>query len=114
MPLPRWIALVCAAMVAYLLVGIVIALQHEPLGAGLAAILAGHWGQVTMLDLYGGFFVTTVWIVTTERPWWSAVLWLAVLGLLGNVATLALVAWRGWRAATVAEIFVPARRGSPR
>jgi hypothetical protein len=82
----------------------------QSLSDGGNVLLGFAWGRVTLVDLYGGFFVTAVWILTTERPWWLALFWLVLLALTGNVSTLGLIAWRGWRAPTLSEMFVPQRR----
>jgi hypothetical protein len=108
----RWIALLCAAWVVWLLVGILQAWSQQPLSEGGAAIVAVPWGQVTFIDLYAGFFFSAVWIVATERPWGRVVFWLLVLTCLGNVATLGLFALRGWRAQSVADALVPRARPS--
>jgi hypothetical protein len=103
----RWISLVCAAGVVWLLIGIVQAWIRQPLSEGGAAIIAVPWGQVTLIDLYAGFFFSAVWIVSTERPWGRVAFWLLGLAVLGNIATLGLFALRGWHARSVADVLVP-------
>jgi hypothetical protein len=57
-------------------------------------ITADPWGVVTLVDLYAGFLVAALVIAMTERSKWVAVLVVAALAVLGNMVTLAWVAWR--------------------
>jgi hypothetical protein len=106
---PRWLAVAAAAWMVWLLVSILLALPAQPLGQGGSALVAFPWGRVTLNDLYAGFFVVAVWMAVTVRPWGWVVFWLAVLAVLGNVSALGLLAWRGWRAPSLVEVFVPRR-----
>lgn len=70
-------------------------------------LLAERWGIVTLIDLYAGFAFAILWIGICERSLVRTLAWsIAILGL-GNLATLAYIAWRCRSATTVQEIIVP-------
>lgn len=47
-------------------------------------LLALEWGQVTLADLYLGFFLMAVIIYLVERRIWSALFWALPTFVLGN------------------------------
>jgi hypothetical protein len=47
-------------------------------------LLALEWGQVTLADLYLGFFLTAVIVFLVERSIWSALFWALPTFVLGN------------------------------
>lgn len=49
-----------------------------------AKLLALPWGVVSMVDLYVGFIVFSVWIVFRERCWWKSVIWVILMMTLGS------------------------------
>lgn len=65
------------------------------------------WGRVTVVDLYVGFFITGAWIVISERRALRYMPWLLAMAVLGNVASLAYVAWRAINARSLTQIIVP-------
>jgi hypothetical protein len=63
-------------------------------GAEFAAITAMPWGQVTLADLYLGFFIygLAVWLVETDLK--QKLLWALPILVLGNAWSLIWVAVR--------------------
>jgi hypothetical protein len=57
-------------------------------------IVADPWGLVTILDVYLGFVLASVVIVAFERNTALRVFLVVALWALGNVVTLAWLAWR--------------------
>lgn len=47
------------------------------------------WFQVTLIDLYMGFFLFSGWILFRERSRKTAVIWIVLLLTLGNLASCA-------------------------
>ncbi len=57
---------------------------------GEAKILFPYpWFQISMADLYTGLALFSGWIIFRERSWAVAAVWIALLILLGNLATCA-------------------------
>jgi hypothetical protein len=68
------------------------------------AWLTSHpWGIVSLVDLYVGFVIFSMWIVYRERSWAAAAVWVVLMMILGNwtaalYVLIALYASRGeWR-----------------
>ncbi|MEJ1157018.1 hypothetical protein [Prosthecomicrobium sp. N25] len=59
-----------------------------------ARITADPWGLVTLADLYAGFAVSALVIAMAEERRWVAVLLVAAMMVLGNIVTMAWLAWR--------------------
>lgn len=49
-----------------------------------AWLLAHPWGQVSLVDLYVGFALFSLWIVYREKSFVSAALWVVLMMVLGN------------------------------
>ena len=47
------------------------------------ALLANPWGIVSLIDLYAGFALFSVWIAFREKSVWSAVVWIVLMMVLG-------------------------------
>jgi len=47
------------------------------------AILANPWGIVSMVDLYVGFTLFSIWIVYREASWPRAAVWVVLMMVLG-------------------------------
>lgn len=84
-----------AAAAAALLGLIVWAFGAAPFWASVAKVVADPWGLVMLGDLYAGFLVTTAIFFLFERRAVATGLFIALM-VLGNVVTLAWLAWRGW------------------
>jgi hypothetical protein len=93
------------AVAGYLAYVIAVALGAESLFTAGPRIAADPWTWVTIVDLYLGFFVFSGFIVIRERLRWRAVVWLAAIFCLGNLACAAYLAWAlhrgGYDAATL-------------
>jgi len=72
-----WIALL--AMTAVLLNGFV----NGHFGEDGAALLANPWGVVSLVDLYAGFALFSIWIAFREKSVLSAILWIILMMVLG-------------------------------
>lgn len=102
------VVLVCTFLLGALFVGIVLGVREKNFVESLGAMFFDIWGVVTLLDLYVGLIFVATWIAWVERRWWWAALWIAALALLGNVVTLVYVLLRARKAASFADIFLPA------
>lgn len=65
-----------------------------------SVLLSMPWGIVSMVDLYVGFALFSVWIVYRERSWVRSVIWVILMMVLGSFtaslyALIALVTSRG-------------------
>lgn len=49
-------------------------------------ILAHPWGQVSMVDLYVGFTIFSMWIIYREKSLGSKIVWVVLMLTLGNWA----------------------------
>lgn len=48
-----------------------------------SALLANPWGVVSIVDLYAGFALFSMWIAFREKTIWVAVLWIVLMMVLG-------------------------------
>lgn len=48
-----------------------------------AALLQNPWGIVSMVDLYTGFVLFSIWIVYREKSLWRSVIWVFLMMVLG-------------------------------
>lgn len=46
-------------------------------------LMQNPWGIVSLVDLYVGFVLFSVWIVYRETTWWVSVLWVALMMVFG-------------------------------
>lgn len=58
---------------------------------GFQRLLADRWGVATLFDAYFGFLWFWLWIAYKEASPWRSLLWLLLLGALGNLAIAAYV-----------------------
>jgi len=72
-----WIGLL--AMTAVLIYGFTVG----NFGADGSAILANPWGIVSMVDLYVGFTLFSIWIAYREKSWARAAGWVVLMMVLG-------------------------------
>ena len=100
----RIAALVAAAVFA---VVIVWASRRADLFASFAAVAADPWGLVALIDLYLGFAVTAGLVAAFERRAPVVLAFLVALFVLGNLATLA---WVAWRAPSIGRRLAPPTR----
>lgn len=52
-------------------------------GTDGAKILANPWGIVSLVDLYVGFIIFSIWIVFREKSWLSALIWVVLMMVMG-------------------------------
>ena len=48
-----------------------------------AKLMANPWGIVSLVDLYVGFALFSIWIVFREKDWLPSVIWVIVMMVLG-------------------------------
>jgi len=72
-----WIALL--AMTVALLNGFI----NGNFGQDGTELLANPWGVVSLVDLYAGFVLFSMWIAFREKSVWSAVIWILMMMVLG-------------------------------
>ena len=72
-----WIALL--AMTGALLNGFIIG----NFGQDGGELLANPWGVVSIVDLYAGFILFSMWIAFREKTVWAAILWILLTMVLG-------------------------------
>lgn len=71
------------------------------------------WGLTTLADLYLGLLLVALWIPLVENSARRAIPWWIGLFLLGNLATMAFVAWRCFTQTTLRAALL-GERISPR
>lgn len=72
-----WIALL--AMTGALLNGFI----NGNFGQDGAELLANPWGIVSLIDLYAGFVLFSMWIAFREKSVWAAIIWIMLMMVLG-------------------------------
>lgn len=72
-----WISLI--GMTAVLLNGFI----NGDFGTDGGEILANPWGIISIVDLYAGFFLFSLWIGFREKSIISAVVWIILMMVLG-------------------------------
>ncbi|MDH3583971.1 MAG: DUF1475 domain-containing protein [Phycisphaerae bacterium] len=50
-------------------------------------LLAMPWGRGTLIDLYVGLVIFSVYVACRERNWSRSALWITLIMCLGNLAT---------------------------
>jgi hypothetical protein len=50
-----------------------------------ADLIRGPWGQLSLVDVYIGFFLFTGWIIYREQSWLRSLVWIVLLLVLGNL-----------------------------
>jgi hypothetical protein len=63
--------------------GILYALTAGDLAVDGAAILSNPWGIVSMVDLYTGFILFSMWIVFREKAVLPSIIWVVLMLTLG-------------------------------
>ncbi len=53
-------------------------------GAAGSFFFHDPWGIVSLVDVYVGFILFSMWVIYRERRLWSALLWVAAIMILGN------------------------------
>ncbi|MEO0635440.1 MAG: hypothetical protein AAFY73_02210 [Pseudomonadota bacterium] len=60
----------------------------QPFWEGVDVVTSSPWGQVTLIDLYLGFFLHALIIWTFERSMAWRLIWVLPIFVLGNVWTV--------------------------
>jgi hypothetical protein len=90
-------AKIISAIVAILMaVGIVYSLIAGDFGGEGSILLGLTWGKMSMLDLYSGFTLFSLWIAFREKDWWKAAIWIFFMMTLGFL-TGAVYVWNSLR-----------------
>ncbi len=50
-------------------------------------IMSIAWGKVSLIDVYIGFFLFSIWVLFREQNKYIAVIWVVIFMILGNFAT---------------------------
>jgi hypothetical protein len=90
-------AKIISGIVAILMaVGIVYSLIVGDFGGEGSVLLGLTWGKMSMLDLYSGFTLFSLWIAFREKQGWQAALWIFFMMTLGFL-TGAVYVWNSLR-----------------
>ncbi len=100
--IPCWILRILAPVLVVVLITTSIwAQQREELWAALIAIGTTPWGAVTFVDLGSGLLVAGIWMACLEPRRVRSWVLIALLPLVGNMATLVFLGLRCWSVSTV-------------
>lgn len=105
----RWVLLVLVLFAMALVVAIVRAALQEDVITATRVIAGDPWGLATLIDLFCGLFFAALWIGAVEADRRVAVVAIALLFVLGNLATAVYLLLRARRAAGLRE-WLTARR----
>ncbi len=89
------VRIVSAVFFIILAASIIWAFTQAPFWESFDTITANPWGKVTLIDLYTGFFFAAVVMGVVHGPVFGVVAFL-LLCVLGNVVSLAWLAWHGF------------------
>lgn len=104
------IALIVLVLFALaLLVTIVIASGQEDVLTAMHAIGGDPWGLVTLIDLFCGLFFAALWIGAVEADRRVAFVAIALLFVLGNLATAVYLLLRARQAPALRELLTERR-----
>ncbi len=62
------------------------------------------WGQMSLVDLYVGFFLVYLWIYYKETRFLPKVIWAILLIVTGSLATALYILIESYRAKTIEEL----------
>jgi hypothetical protein len=81
-------------------IAILCAFAFGNFGTEGAWLTSHHWGIVSLVDLYTGFTIFSLWIVYREKSLVNAIVWVVLMMVLGN-----------WTAALYVLLTLSASRG---
>ncbi len=84
MRIAKWIALLGAAAQGGILI---YGFTQGDFAAAGDFFFHDPWGIVSLVDVYVGFVFFCAWVVYREENWWTALLWVAAIMILGNFPT---------------------------
>ena len=79
----KWIKLISGVGIIVMTAGILNALLNGDFATEGSFILQSAWGQVSLVDLYTGFILFSIWIAFREKKWWVATIWIVLMLTLG-------------------------------
>jgi hypothetical protein len=79
----KWVKWISGLGVLIMTAGIANALFNGNFSQEGSLILQSAWGQVSMVDLYTGFILFSIWIAFREISWWKAAIWIFLMLTLG-------------------------------
>ena len=74
-----------SCILAVLLASVAYAVSSGDIRSELAQITSLPWGVVTLIDVYAGFILVSVWIIWREEDLFRALPWIVLIMLLGNI-----------------------------
>jgi hypothetical protein len=101
---------VCGFLFSILTIGIYWASVENNIFQGIKEMLALRWGVVMFLDFYIGASVLGVWIGVLEKSVYQGFIWLTLIYILGNLATLVYLSRRVLVSEKFSDIFIPTKK----
>jgi len=87
--------IICGILFVLLSGSIIWAFKAAPFWESFDLISANPWGKVTLIDLYSGFVAFAIVIGLVDGPWIGLIAFL-LLCVLGNIVSLAWLAFHGF------------------
>lgn len=79
----KWVKIISGLGIIVMSFGIGNALLNGNFAQEGSMIIQSAWGQVSMVDLYTGFILFSIWIAFREKKWWSTAIWVFFMLTLG-------------------------------
>jgi hypothetical protein len=92
-------ALIMAGMIVFSLV------TGDFFGEG-SILLGMVWGQMSMVDLYVGFFLFYLWILRREKDLITRIIWFLLMMTTGSLATALYILKAAYESKTELEFFL--------
>ncbi len=102
----RWVAWLAVGLMT---LAIALASVNGDFGAEGSALLDLAWGRVTLIDLYTGILLVSIWVWWREARPGRAALWIGVFVVTGNLGVALYVALAAGRAGSVIELLAGTR-----
>ncbi len=102
----RWVAWLAVGLMA---AAIAVAATRASFGAEGSTLVGLAWGRVTLIDLYTGILLVSVWVWWREANPVRALVWIIVFVVTGNLGVGLYVALAAGRAQTVGEMLTGER-----
>ncbi len=101
MKMIRWVARSAVVLMA---IAIAVAAVRGDFGAEGSVLLDLAWGRVTLVDLYVGILLVSVWVWWREASAPRALAWIGLFIVTGNLGVAWYVAQTARRAGSVMEL----------
>lgn len=79
----KWVKIISLAGTIVMAAGIIRAFLIGDFGEEGSMLLSMAWGQMSMIDLYTGFILFSIWISFREKSRWKVVVWVFFMLTLG-------------------------------